>query len=1419
MALSIVNQPPANVLSQDPIVYCFQTDNLVATPGTSATITFNYPPAGDAGTTTYFTIDWGNGNISTVLIPVRPGATSDADYTALMILAAQTDPYIAFNCTVYADGTDDTKFHITTNDPGYENVAITSSSLPIGGWTIQTVAGTSGTYNNIQVAAAVLVEENYLSGQFQNKTPKPLLYPLNTTTQTCCIDISAIVSQYLLANNNMPDVPACNQSSITQNLQTNKRYQVKFYELNNNTPGIVGQTNITRAVYGGMGFLNQYYNQHPIVNGQLRSGKFLTHMPDHKLVTTCAPEYLTYYVESNTTTAIYVQVTAYDNDGNSVTYGAPNLEATNVQQGETYLIPVNPTVTNVIAALPTATYYTITVIDQTNAAVSETRTYHITRHTKLTRYFMLLNSLGGIDTITTDTERLQTITSGIQEGIRSVPWDYTPYEGLFYTFQPNINRQYNLQTDFTRRCDADYFQELILQNGWMCEVKYCGCCNCPDPLDGCLYIPIIVTNDLKVTEDDGLFRINWQYKEAFSSHSYNIQDCSQPIPPDGTTPVAVPDVYTLENCTTDNVILNLLANDYDPDGQPITLTAITQPADGTVAILGNGIVSYTPDPGFTGTNTFTYTITDPDGNTSTQTVLLIVTDCTNCENQPLLDFTCLTDTPDVCFSIQTAGTVNNVDTDTIEYSLDNGDTWLPYTTTQCDSYERWRNGLGTIPIPYTADVISVTIDGNVYASPSTIPANDPTALNAYYNSLGVGTFAFVSGFNPTDPLEPTYFAPCNVTYIGGSGVSVQFDQGLGSEDSELNQSGFRTCAQVQQIVPGFVCETTSPVCIETCDQYQLWLTDVLSTDIPDTADIIEIYIANVAYTPPSPIAANDTAALHTYFNSLGIGLFGFDLLAHPGFLDVYFFGECGVDYAATRMKAVFDDGRGNTDSLIYYLQDFTCQGIVALAEVPPPWAPVGWGITCPNAILARRTVTYTDGCTTDVVNYQIHSVTDCGCYTIENLTAGTTFTMATTCAGSENLPPVATRDTVECDCNGIAIDVLNNDYDLDGTLDPASVTVIVPPTQGTTAVNPGTGAITYTPAPNTSGLFSFFYQVADNMGATATAEVRVTVTPCASPCNITIGNITAQPCQPSGNVMLVIPFTATNTGNTLTIAADAIEINYNVVAPNGFVMITLNGDGSTIPITITDNDDPTCQATTTYTLPLCTPDPCYVCNFEVTNVTITPTTNLTSNDGIIEFEIVPSGRCVAPYYINDVVRQPGCYLYQNAANGTPTGLTACDDLITDFIAENVGNPTFGTAPNTFEIKGIPYTGTMGNYGTPIAVSVADDNGCITWLQFYMWPAAYSTCTMAVQVLKISGICDANGDYSMALAIQSLAGTDFSLTINGIVQDPAIPYAPGYWTYWWSAFNANNGYSGMLTITVTDNADPSCTTTINVQAPC
>ena len=65
--------------------------------------------------------------------------------------------------------------------------------------------------------------------------------------------------------------------------------------------------------------------------------------------------------------------------------------------------------------------------------------------------------------------------------------------------------------------------------------------------------------------------------------------------------------------------------DKDPSGPNLTVTEVTDPPHGTVVLHPDGTVTYTPDPGFSGIDTFTYTATDPEGQTVTQTVRVTVT--------------------------------------------------------------------------------------------------------------------------------------------------------------------------------------------------------------------------------------------------------------------------------------------------------------------------------------------------------------------------------------------------------------------------------------------------------------------------------------------------------------------------------------------------------------------------------------------------------------------------------------------------------------------------------------------------------------------------------------------------------------------------------------------------------------------------
>jgi CshA-type fibril repeat protein len=72
------------------------------------------------------------------------------------------------------------------------------------------------------------------------------------------------------------------------------------------------------------------------------------------------------------------------------------------------------------------------------------------------------------------------------------------------------------------------------------------------------------------------------------------------------------------------ITIEVLGNDTDPDAEPLTVTSVGTSPDGTIAINPDGTVTFTPNPGFYGDATFTYTVTDPDGLTDTATVTVTV---------------------------------------------------------------------------------------------------------------------------------------------------------------------------------------------------------------------------------------------------------------------------------------------------------------------------------------------------------------------------------------------------------------------------------------------------------------------------------------------------------------------------------------------------------------------------------------------------------------------------------------------------------------------------------------------------------------------------------------------------------------------------------------------------------------------------
>jgi subtilisin family serine protease len=100
------------------------------------------------------------------------------------------------------------------------------------------------------------------------------------------------------------------------------------------------------------------------------------------------------------------------------------------------------------------------------------------------------------------------------------------------------------------------------------------------------------------------------------SASYTVLGCGD------TGPIANADRATTSDGTP--VVIDVLANDVSSDGSALTVTDATDPANGTATINGDNTITYMPDAGFTGSDSFTYTIQDGQGRTASALVTVTI---------------------------------------------------------------------------------------------------------------------------------------------------------------------------------------------------------------------------------------------------------------------------------------------------------------------------------------------------------------------------------------------------------------------------------------------------------------------------------------------------------------------------------------------------------------------------------------------------------------------------------------------------------------------------------------------------------------------------------------------------------------------------------------------------------------------------
>ncbi|MEQ1955488.1 DUF4082 domain-containing protein [Mesorhizobium yinganensis] len=234
----------------------------------------------------------------------------------------------------------------------------------------------------------------------------------------------------------------------------------------------------------------------------------------------------------------------------------------------------------------------------------------------------------------------------------------------------------------------------------------------------------------------------------------------------------------------------LLANDVDPDNDPMTITAVSGAVNGAVSLDNQtGIITFTPAADYTGPASFNYTVTDSRGATASATVSMTVSPPAN--TQSLFSST---STPanlsvsdpnsvelGVKFTVSSAGTITGVryykgaqDTGTHTGSLwtSAGDLLTTATFTN-ETVSGWQTLTFAQPITVTTGatyVASYHSNGNYTVTPNFFTGN-------YTNGPLTAPSSAISGGNGVFSYGSSTLFPTSSYNSSNYWVDVLFDRG------------------------------------------------------------------------------------------------------------------------------------------------------------------------------------------------------------------------------------------------------------------------------------------------------------------------------------------------------------------------------------------------------------------------------------------------------------------------------------------------------------------------------------------------------------------------------------------------------------------------------------------------------------------
>jgi len=198
------------------------------------------------------------------------------------------------------------------------------------------------------------------------------------------------------------------------------------------------------------------------------------------------------------------------------------------------------------------------------------------------------------------------------------------------------------------------------------------------------------------------------------------------VSPVNDAPVAAADTATTNEDTALTIApAALLANDTDADGNPLTIQSVQGAVNGTVALVGGNVV-FTPAANYNGPASFTYTISDGNGGTSTATVNVTVVAVNDAPVNTVPAAQTTAEDSALVFSSANGNALSVADVDggslTVTVAVTNG----TFTLGSTAGVTVTGNGGGSVQLVGSAAAINAALAGSSYAN--TADYNGPATL-------------------------------------------------------------------------------------------------------------------------------------------------------------------------------------------------------------------------------------------------------------------------------------------------------------------------------------------------------------------------------------------------------------------------------------------------------------------------------------------------------------------------------------------------------------------------------------------------------------------------------------------------------------------------------------------------------------------